>query len=132
MEVLSLVIIVLIFVNISVFTDNIIIANTSWIGNRQCTLLWPLFKEINSNYSGWNQRDMHMMLSPSLYHACPSARYPGVVLRHTPKTSHCHFFKEIHSNYFARNQRDMHMMLSPGLYHACPSAYYPGVVLRQT
>src|SRR5580658_2529175 len=94
MEVLSVVIIVLIFVNISAFTDNIIIANTSCIGNRQCTLLWPLFKEINSNYSGQNQRDMCMMLSPGLYHACPSACYPGVVLRQTPKTSHCYFSRK--------------------------------------
>jgi hypothetical protein len=54
----------------------------------------PFFKEIHSNYFARNQRDMHMMLSPGLYHVCPLARYPGVVLRQTPKTSHCHFSRK--------------------------------------
>jgi hypothetical protein len=54
----------------------------------------PFFKEIRSNYFLRNQRDMHMMLSPGLYHACPSACYPGVVLRQTPKTSHCYFSRK--------------------------------------
>jgi hypothetical protein len=52
------------------------------------------FKETRSNYFPRNQRDMRMMLSPGLYHTCPSACYPGVVLRQTPKSSHCHFSRK--------------------------------------